>query len=811
MNPKKLTLRNFHGIRSGLGRDELVLDVDKLAGDAELVAITGDNGMGKTTTLDNLQPFRLMASRATGYTPGSFSFYDQVYGAEAFKELIWEHAGATYRSTLVFKMPGKTRKTECYLHVQSGDDWTPYTAPDGTISDGKTDTYDRCVEAILGSPEMFFTSAFAAQNRKTLSNYGNGEIKGLMSELLGLDRVLALGKKAGDVAKGLRTHYAAMGDSIERLAAAESQRDTATADLTRDRAGLTDAQKARQQARDSVQKATRELADLQASQNANAEVEARRAELQSRLQTTQASANQAAAEIRADIQAADKTAYDDCQALHSDIVQIDMRTESLQKSIENQQALLDRKPEIDAAAERKKTLEAEEPARVETLEKARQAAEQVQEHRAEMGRLGERLTAKATAGKEAAAALAQLKDRIGLIGEVPCAGTELQSRCQLLSNAIEARDSIPAAQAKVDALRNEYQEMKQHFDQVKAIVDANGDPNQAVHEAETALNELRQLVSNTDKLLALRESFDHASASIADAQKEIRALADDKAVKEGRIKARQAEADKRKAELEARQALQKSAAENALQQIQTELDKLPTPADATVLDAAEKAVEDADAALSRAEQQIEALNAAIATAEANRQTAETEIQRLQHIKSIATRLETEIAHWSTLAKALSNDGIVALSIDDAGPTLASLTNDLLTSCYGPRFTVRIDTQREARNGNLSEAFDVVVFDAERDDEKSIRLVSGGEEVWLNEALTRAIALYQAQTSGRAYGCLLSDESDGALSHKRKQQFVAMKRKVLEIGGYKRELFISHTPELWSQADAVIDIAQFQIN
>ncbi|HET7674481.1 MAG TPA: hypothetical protein VFL54_03060, partial [Gammaproteobacteria bacterium] len=754
MNPKKLTLRNFHGIRSGQNRDELVFDLDRLVSDAELVAIIGDNGTGKTTIIDNLIPYRLMPSHAGGFTPGSFSYYDHVYGSEALKELIWEHDDVVYRSTLVFKMPGKTRKTECYLHVANGDGWDPYTAPDGTISDGKTDTYDRCVEAILGSPEMFFTSAFAAQNRKTLSNYGNGEIKGLMSELLGLDRVLALGKKASDVAKGLRAHYAAMSDSIERLASAESQRDTATADLARDRAGLADAQKTRQSARDGVQQATRELADLQASQNANAEVEARRAELQTRLQTTQTSANQAAAEIRADISAADKAAYDDCQSLRADIMQIDVRTESLKKGIEKQQALLDRKPEIDAAAARKQALEAKEPAQVAALEAARQKAEDVQAKRAEMDRLGERLTAKAAAGKDAAAALAQLKARIGLIGEVPCAGTELQNRCQLLSNAIEARDSIPAAQQKVDELRSEYQTLLARHQAIKADVENTGDVNGDVRAADAALNELRQLVSDTDKLLALRESLEHAAASIADAQKEIRALADDKAIKAGRIEKRNAEAAERKAALEERQALQKSAADKTLQQIQDELDKLPAPADATILDAAEKAVEDADAALSRAEQQIEALNAAIATAEANQKTAETEIQRLQHIKSIATRLETEIAHWSTLAKALSNDGIVALSIDDAGPTLASLTNDLLTSCYGPRFTVRIDTQREARNGNLSEAFDVVVFDAERDDEKSIRLVSGGEEVWLNEALTRAIALYQAQTSGRAYGCLL---------------------------------------------------------
>lgn len=33
----------------------------------------------------------------------------------------------------------------------------------------------------------------------------------------------------------------------------------------------------------------------------------------------------------------------------------------------------------------------------------------------------------------------------------------------------------------------------------------------------------------------------------------------------------------------------------------------------------------------------------------------------------------------------------------------------------------------------------------------------------------------------------------------------MKRRVLELGGYARELFVSQTPELTAMADAVIDL------
>ena len=57
----------------------------------------------------------------------------------------------------------------------------------------------------------------------------------------------------------------------------------------------------------------------------------------------------------------------------------------------------------------------------------------------------------------------------------------------------------------------------------------------------------------------------------------------------------------------------------------------------------------------------------------------------------------------------------------------------------------------------------------------------------------------------AFETLFSDESDGPLDPQRKREFMAMKRAVLEIGGYKREYLITHTPELRQACDAVIDI------
>lgn len=56
MQPLSLTLKGFRGIRDGLGRDELTLDFEHLAGDAQLIAIVGSNGRGKSTLMECMHP-----------------------------------------------------------------------------------------------------------------------------------------------------------------------------------------------------------------------------------------------------------------------------------------------------------------------------------------------------------------------------------------------------------------------------------------------------------------------------------------------------------------------------------------------------------------------------------------------------------------------------------------------------------------------------------------------------------------------------------------------------------------------------------
>ena len=158
MQPLRLTLKGFRGIRDGLGRDEITLDLERLADGANLIAIVGANGSGKSTIMDCLTPFMGLPSRVALAGAGGFSYYDHVYLPESVKDLTWAHEGRCYRSQIVIRLNGR-RRTEAFLHtLDDAGCWRPVQLDDGMQSDGRVETYTRCVENICGSAETFFTS-----------------------------------------------------------------------------------------------------------------------------------------------------------------------------------------------------------------------------------------------------------------------------------------------------------------------------------------------------------------------------------------------------------------------------------------------------------------------------------------------------------------------------------------------------------------------------------------------------------------------------------------------------------------------------
>ena len=808
MQPLKLTLKGFRGIRDGLGLPELTLDLERLANGAELIAIAGANGSGKSTIMDSLVPFIGLPSRAASAGPGGFSYYDHVYLPESLKELTWSHEGRCYRSQIVIRMNGSRRRTEAFLHGLDDDgNWRPVRIDDGTVSDGRVESYTRCVEHICGSAETFFTSVFAAQGKRQLSTYRNAEIKSLLADLLGQEEIRCIGQKASEVARLLkaglatiRQEHAGLADEVARVEAARQRLEGAQSRTAR-------AEGAKQAAQTDLDTALERHARLSAERDQARAIEARRGQL---LAERQSEVEMAARVVRA-LQAQDLAESQRLERLAHRVAarqrQEQVRRQTLAQSHRRCLDVLGEADEVDRAVRRLALAQ-----RVQGLRRTRAQASREQVQRLTQCQGAVRLAEQKLAGIEREAGKAvlrteELAHRFGLTGEVPCVGTDLQGRCKLLGDAREAQALMPDARAHVARCAREREQVQQDLAEARQQCEALAGAPQSLAWAERREAQASERAGRMAVLASKESACAQARTMLAEIDRELAALGPqgDQAARtpEEQAEGDQVAASRRAIAQQLKEHGQRSAA--ALARLDRLLADLPAPYDERQLAAAAQVVTNVREALRAAEH---ALLTAVRDAQALEALAEQRAAltvRRERAEARCANVENELANWNLLVLCMSNDGLIALAIDDAGPALSALANDLLLACYGPRFTVSIHTLLETGKGEQKEGFDIVVHDGTTGDAKSVGLMSGGERTFVEACLTRAIALYLAMNTGRRYTTLFSDEADGALDPTRKRMFMAMKREVLRLGGYEREFFVSQTPELTAMADAVIDL------
>ncbi|QDL38553.1 DNA repair protein [Rhodoferax sediminis] len=810
MQVLSLTLKGFRGIRDGLGRDALSLDFERLADGAELVAIAGANGRGKSTVMDNMHPYLTMPSRAAVAGPGGFSYYDHVCLPENEKDLTWAHEGRSYRSQVVIRLNGR-RKTEAFLFVLGNvGSWMPLRLDDGTVSDGKIETYTRCVEAVCGSADTFFTSVFSAQGKRQLSTYRNAEIKTLLADLLGQDEIRALGQKAAETARllkaglsAIRQELAGLDEEAGRIASERLRLDGASDRVAQ---GLA----ARQLAQRKLDVARARHATLSAERDQSRATEMRRAQLLAERKALVDAGTQAIAALKAQNQGEQQRLERLVQRIADRVSRERIRSQALQHTRRQCRAVLDAAGAVGHAVARLPLAE-----RVLSRRTAQTLACRQQAQRLTQCQGAERVAEQKLAGieREAGKAVLQAEElahRFGLTDEVPCAGTDLQGQCKLLGDARDAQALIPSAKGHITRLAREKAQAQSELATARRERERLADASQAVAWAECRGDRARERVSRLAVLAAKTGEIAQARTTLVCVEQELAALGKGHAAPADAVETSEEQTEREQigaARQVVAQQLERQSQQfrDGLNRLEEALAAMPAPYDEQQLAVVVQTMTQAEEAVVAAEQlhlatvreahQLDALCGRVQTLAVRRSQVQT---RIAHV-------ETELGGWNLFARCMSNDGLIALAIDDAGPALSGLANDLLLACYGPRFTASIHTLVETGKGEQREGFDIVVHDGESGESKSVGLMSGGERVWINECLTRAVALYLAQHSGRRYATLFSDEADGPLDPERKRMFMAMKREVLRLGGYTREFFVSQTPELTAMADVVIDL------
>ncbi|MHB8252895.1 MAG: hypothetical protein ACYDEV_04205 [Acidiferrobacter sp.] len=802
MRSKKLKLAGFTGISADLGRPEIALDFEQLVGDAALVAITGPNGIGKTTIMDNLTPYRVMPSRVSTPKPSAFSYYDHMSGSSAFKELEWEHEGQRYRTSIVLKITGRTRKQDAFLHVLQDGVWVPVEI-DGLTSDGKTDTYDSLVACLLGEPEVFFASQFRAQGARSLGEYTNGEIKTLMSGMLGLESIRSLGARASQVAKLLRAGLEALRNTLGALTSLEATLPDIEAQAQTAQAAVNTTEQRHKAAQAQESQARATLSTAQAQAAALAEGEARRTRLQAQLHEAQAGTAAAIETVTRDSRDAQGRLSRARAALSEEHRQTALQQERLRAEGQKQKALLDRREEIASAGADRDSLRAQEQVLTAQVQAEQALAAEIQQIRHRKTVLQGTLQGLARERAGQCRHRDTLAQQSRLVQDVPCRDTPMQGTCPLLREAIQAGRAlgpIEVALQEMDGRVVEHEAEIAHIDLELAKREA-----QYTAGAEQALKDVMARIRQTEQVASLSSAVEVADTALRSAREQWRSVTDASTIRVEALQKDIAEAERTLQDLETRKAALVADGQKAQAAIQAEMASLPVSEGAAKITAAEAVLSEAIQALTQREAEVETARKTAAARQAAWDAARAELAAGTKTRDRAHRIEAEISRWNLLAKALGNDGIVALSIDDAGPELARLTNDLLATCYGPRFTVSIQTQIQTAKGELQEGFEILVYDAHNGTSAPLNMKSGGQRVWLNDAITRAIALYLSQISGRRCRTLFADEADGPLDVARRRQLMATKRRVLEIGGYEQEFFVSQSPELWGMADAIIDL------
>lgn len=786
-----MKLRGAIGIRKGHGQEEVSLNFKDFS--PGLVAISGRNGTGKTTIIENLHPYRCMVSRDGSLTT-------QFYLKDSYRVLEFEYNKKRYESKIL--IDALTGASEAYLFEEGK-----------ALNDGKLTTYDTAIENLLGSRDLFFNSVFSGQKSKGIAQLKPAEIKTLFFELLNLNHYEIYCEKAKARLREKQLELSSIEGEIKMLM--ETVSEVTEADLIRgketlqylEEAILTSGNalsKARKQ-KDSLQTASIKTESLLSSNGAILdEIETKRGriiEIEEALQRDLAqmrisaeeelkkcgddeNRNQKLIEIQEKIKRAEKL-----------MMNLDTIQENITKNKELETKLKEIRENIDRQSqmlrngmEHKQELQSRLP-----LDLIRELQKQIFESELQEGRLKKELE--------------KAEIEYQLIDEVPC--DEITgSNCQFLKNAHLMREAIPAIKNELTSISLTLESDRKVLEGLNSTkIDLENEINQfeqvtqIIKEKE---RELRLEASRTEMEItdlgrhpweSLLQEAQKAGNDIKLHEMEIEAFAKE----EESLRKQRQSINERYEALEDEK--RRSAAEIA-DQILTDINKLEEDYNPNLPESLSNIrceIESIDSQIERHSEDIDLLNARVRDHQAKLTKIELELESArQNQAKINTKqtekilIESEVKDYAFLAKAFDKTGIPVLKLENSGVEISSRANELL-SLFENKFRIVFETTSWTKDKKkLKETFLINVV--EDDGACNLSDKSGGQQVWLETAIQLAISLVVRQ-QGRQIETSFLDEKDGALDIDNAYSYVQMLEKAHSMSGVHNTFIITHRPEL----------------
>ncbi len=329
----------------------------------------------------------------------------------------------------------------------------------------------------------------------------------------------------------------------------------------------------------------------------------------------------------------------------------------------------------------------------------------------------------------------------------------------------ELLNIIKDNKTKLDVFKQQKQPLQKNLDTVSNDISSLRDKcqsiNQSIDELETELKDNETFVSNNKKLIEMFPNYDFANL-----KKEHKELSSNLEVLNNKILSLKEENLCDVSEL-------LKTSERSLQDYQTVLNTLSVN---------------------------------IKTVENENAHYQKELSTAKTKKSELKTKEEEITAYLFIENAFSNNGIPAIELRNSAPEIALISNKILSESYGNKFEIRFGSTSELKQKRkANEDFNIIVYDTENGDEKTIDLVSSGERIWIKQALFYAFSIVQMNRTGFNFRTRFIDESDGSLDGVLRPKYLQMVTSAHKIADARLTMLITHSQEVKDIAEQIIEI------
>jgi exonuclease SbcC len=827
-----LFIRGSIGIKEGLGLDEIEFDLSDKTG---LVALSGPNGRGKSTTLELMSLYRTMASRK-GKLRNHFFLRD----SRVEKKFI--HGGDEYH--LIWKIDSGSDRSEAFVIVNSE-----------SKVDGKNKEYDKFIIEKFGSQNLFYNSVFCAQGSGNMSTMTTGEVKELFVEFLRIARFEDWRKKskAGvefyqkkldvlsgemDICINQMIDFGNLDEQIKDNGILIADKELLIDGVSKDIAGLEDA------IIDLSAKSEKQKADIERKKEIETvlkELISKRNKIHEKIDLETHQFCNSKALIQNDIETVDIILAD-----KEKIFNAASRIENLEKweqyfsgcyecAIDEQaifdSSIKDYEKELLVIADQTKELE--DDLILDGLKTTLNWLELRANHHAQRKifldnqlkqekndfLLMQATTAVTTCKEKIAMAInpecnliCPAKDIIkNAQKELP----ELKKRehdlkVGVLTEIKKIEDAIAIGDTIIVAFENRIKNCSQaygeHFSEIDKKID------ELKKDTEHFTNTKKQVVSDYLIIDEFKGFYKSKLSDVRTQIKELKVLSSKKSqieVAEEKKSSLATQIKQLEDQFQAWETEQTNYFDELSKDILSREDSI-SKIDESIDDTIDETIKSMDmkktihiASKKRFIKTLDELKAAAAILKNDYIKKETLVVSIDGKRQLKGDFEKDLNDWDYLRLACSKTGLQALEIDGAAPLVTAEANTLFSQAYDLDWQIKIITQ-DPETGK--EVFWIKVI-RDGGKETDFSNLSGGEKVWIAKALSLGMTLVSKKKSGRDFQTVFADEEDGALDSEKALQFIQLYRSLMTTGNFGTCLFISHNPEVVAMADHVIDFSK----